>query len=206
MTACNVCVAVSLGELCSSMPTALGQAYWVLRLWDHPAARLGSYLCAWVNTFGWWTLAASQVAFMTNFILGLRLLFVPDAAEELAAPWVSFLVYLAITALFTVFNVLACRRDKILPWFNDFVGVGFAGLFVVFSLALVIAVGVNPGLQFQPARFVFATWINQTGWNDGVTVRIPTPLRIHNIYPLTFVCAFQVVHRPDPSRLRPHGL
>ena len=27
---CNLCVVLSLGELCSSMPTALGQAYYVL--------------------------------------------------------------------------------------------------------------------------------------------------------------------------------
>ena len=31
---CNVCIALSLGELCSAMPTALGQAYYVHRLFD----------------------------------------------------------------------------------------------------------------------------------------------------------------------------
>lgn len=151
------------------MPTALGQAYWVLRLWDTPAGRFGSYLCAWINTFGWWTLTASQVAFMTNFILSIKLMFDPEWPGA-SVPWVQFLVYLGVTAVFTVFNILACRKDKILPWFNDFVGVWFAGLFVVFSLALLIAVGTKPGLHFQSAKFVFGTWINQTGWNDGVTV------------------------------------
>lgn len=169
MTVCNVAVAVSLGELCSSMPTALGQAYWVLRLWDTPAGCFGSYLCAWINTFGWWTLTASQVAFMTNFILSIKLMFDPDWPGA-SVPWVQFVVYLGITALFTIFNIVACRRDKILPLFNDFVGVWFGALFVIFSLALLIAVGTKPDLQFQSAKFVFGTWINQTGWNDGVTV------------------------------------
>lgn len=49
VTACNICVAVSLGELCSSMPTALGQAYYIHRLWDTPLGRFASYMCAWVS-------------------------------------------------------------------------------------------------------------------------------------------------------------
>lgn len=169
MTVCNVCVAVSLGELCSSMPTALGQAYWVLRLWDTPTGRFGSYLCAWINTFGWWALTASQAAFMTSFLLGMKTMFDPDwtAGSE---GWVQFIVYLGVVALFTGFNLIACRKDKVLPLFNDFVGIWFGGLFVVFSLALLIAVGTKPGLEYQSGKFVFGTWINQTGWSDGVTV------------------------------------
>jgi choline transport protein len=58
---CNICVAVSLAELCSAMPTALGQAYWVSRLWPGGGGRFASYMCAWINKFGWWTLSASQV-------------------------------------------------------------------------------------------------------------------------------------------------
>lgn len=170
VTICNVCVAISLGELCSSMPTALGQAYWVLRLWDAPLGRFTSYLCAWINTFGWWTLTASQTAFMTSFLLNMKVMFDPEWAGANSG-WVQFLVYLGVNGLFTVFNLIACRKDKVLPLFNDFVGIGFVGLFVVLSLALLISVGTKPGLDFQPGRFVFGTWINQTGWSDGVTVR-----------------------------------
>lgn len=170
VTICNVCVVISLGELCSSMPTALGQAYWVLRLWDAPLGRFTSYLCAWINTFGWWTLTASQTAFMTSFLLNMKVMFDPEWAGANSG-WVQFLVYLGVNGLFTVFNLIACRKDKVLPLFNDFVGIGFVGLFVVLSLALLISVGTKPGLDFQPGRFVFGTWINQTGWSDGVTVR-----------------------------------
>jgi choline transport protein len=168
VTVCNVCVAVSLGELCSSMPTALGQAYWVYRLWESPSGRFASYLCAWINTFGWWTLTASQIAFMTNFMLGMKVMFDNNWAGA-SDGWLQFVVYAGITLLFTVINLVACRREKILPWFNNFVGVWFAGLFLVFSLVLLIAVGTKPGLSFQPASFVFGAWINQTGWSDGVT-------------------------------------
>lgn len=165
--ACNVCVALSLGELCSSMPTALGQAYWVHRLLDTKTGRFASYMCAWINTFGWWTLTASQIAFMTNFILGMKVMF-DNEWSGATKGWVQSLVYIGITLLFTVVNLVACRRDEILPIFNNVVGVWFVGLFFVFALALLISVGTKRGLVYQPASFVFGHWINQTGWPDGV--------------------------------------
>ncbi|EQK97532.1 hypothetical protein G6O67_004138 [Ophiocordyceps sinensis] len=169
---CNSCVALSLGELCSSMPTALGQAYWVARLADKaPGARLASYLCAWINTFGWWTLAASQIAFMSDFVLAMRLMFLDDAAAVASAPpgWLRFLVYLAITLVFTLFNLVACRREAVLPAFNNFIGVGFVALFLVFLVALPAAVAADSDLSFQRPSFVFAAWLNRTGWPDAVT-------------------------------------
>jgi amino acid transporter len=167
VTICNLCVAASLGELCSSMPTALGQAYWVYRLWETPMGRFASYLCAWITTFGWWTLTASQTAFMTNFMLGFKVMFDNDWSGA-STGWIQFLVYLGITLLFTVVNLVACRKDKILPWFNNFVGVQFTTLFVLFSLVLLISVGVKSDLKYQPASFVFGNWDNQTGWSNGV--------------------------------------
>ncbi|KAF7715467.1 Uncharacterized protein PECH_007111 [Penicillium ucsense] len=168
VTICNLCVAVSLGELTSSMPTALGQAYWVYRLWNTPTGRFCSYMCAWINTFGWWTLTASQVAFMTDFILGMKTLFNPDWTGN-SQGWLQFVVYIGIVFLLTLINVVSCRREQILPWINNFVGVWFVGLFIVLSMTILICVGVKADLQFQSAKFVFGAWINQTGWSDGVT-------------------------------------
>ncbi|KAK7221804.1 hypothetical protein V2G26_009807 [Clonostachys chloroleuca] len=168
VTFCNICVAVSLGELCSSMPTALGQAYYVSRLWPGGWGRFMSYMCAWINTFGWWTLSASQLTFMTNFILSMKVLYTPDWPEA-SVGWINFLLYLGLTAFVTLVNVVACRRDAVLPFINNFVGVWFVVLFFVFCLGLLISVGIREGLAYQPASFVFGTWLNQTEWNDGVT-------------------------------------
>lgn len=168
VTFCNVCVAVSLGEMCSAMPTALGQAYWIHRLVDTPSGRLTSYMCAWINTFGWWALTASQNAFMTNFILGIKLQFDPEW-EGASKGWLQFIIYVAITCLSTVVNCIACRKDAVLPWFNNVLGITFGTLFIVMSLALLISVGTHADLNFQSASFVFGRWINETDWSDGVT-------------------------------------
>ena len=168
VTFCNICVAVSLGELCSAMPTALGQAYWIHRLVATPLGRFISYMCAWINMFGWWALTASQIAFMTNFTLAIKLIF-DENWEGASKGWLQFVIYVGITFLFTVINSVACRRDYVLPWFNNIVGIQFGTLFIIFSLALLIAVGTRVDLHFQSAQFVFGRWINQTGWSDGVT-------------------------------------
>jgi choline transport protein len=167
VTFCNICIALSLGELLSAMPTALGQAYWIHRLDNTPSGRFFSYMCAWINMFGWWTLTASQMAFMTNFILGIKVMF-DNNWSGASEGWVQLLVYLGMALAFTVVNIILCRRDKALPWFNNIVGIQFGTLFIVFCLAMVISVGVRDNLHFQPAKFVFGKWINQTSWPDGV--------------------------------------
>lgn len=165
---CNICVGLSLGELCSSMPTALGQAYWAHRLLEkHPAGRFLSYMTAWINTFGWWTLTASQVAFMTEFLLGMKVMFDPEW-DGAAKAWVNFMVYLGVTMLFTVVNVAACRSNRFLAIFNDVVGFWFVVLFFAIMLALLISVGIKDGMEYQSPKFVFGGWENKTGWGDGV--------------------------------------
>lgn len=171
VTVCNIAVAVSMGELVSAMPTALGQAFWVYHLWRgqgrgaRETGRFVSYACAWVNVFGWWCLGASMVAFMVDFTLGIRELF---GFEGDSPGWLKFVLYVAFTFILTLINVVGCRRDAVLPWLNNFVGVCFLGLFVILSLAMLIGVGATDGLSFQPASFVFGRWLNTMGWSDGV--------------------------------------
>ncbi|KAF4471097.1 HNM1-Choline permease [Fusarium albosuccineum] len=167
VTLCNTCIAMSLGELCSSMPTALGQAFWVSQLWRTPTGRFTSYMTAFTNWFGWLCLSASQTAFMAEFCLSMKLMFDPDWTD-MDKGWVLFLVYTGINIFFTFVNYVGCRSEKFLPYFNNFVAVGFVGLFVTFCLALPISVGTKSTLEYQSAKFVFGTWVNETGWSDGV--------------------------------------
>jgi amino acid transporter len=201
VTFCNLCVAVSLGELTSAMPTAMGQAYWIYRLWTTPTGRFVSYMCAWINTFGWWTITASQAAFMSEFMLALKVLY--DPAWPVANyGWVKFLIYLGVILFLTVVNAVACRKDRILPGINSAVGVMFITLFLVFSLALLISVGVKKELSFQPAKWVFTSWINQSSWSGGVTWFIGL---VQAAYGLTAfdACIHMVEELPNPAKSGP---
>jgi amino acid transporter len=104
---------------------------------------------------------------MTSFALGVKVLYEEGWAGA-GEGWVQLVVYLGVTLCFTGVNLVACRRDRVLPIFNNVVGVWFVGLFFVFALALLISVGVKREMAYQPASFVFGKWINQTGWSDGV--------------------------------------
>lgn len=201
VTLCNLCVAVSLGELTSAMPTAMGQAYWIYRLWTTPTGRFVSYMCAWINTFGWWTITASQAAFMSEFMLALKVLYDPDWPVANYG-WVKFLIYIGVILFLTVVNAVACRKDRILPGINSVVGVMFITLFLVFSLALLISVGVKPTLNFQPARWVFTSWINQSSWSGGVTWFIGL---VQAAYGLTAfdACIHMVEELPNPAKSGP---
>lgn len=168
VTFCNLCVALSLSEFCSSMPTALGQAYWIIRIWDHKFARFTSYMCAWINTFGWWTLTASQNAFMAEFLLDMKVMFDPEW-DGINKGWLKFVIYIGVTILFTAFNHIACRNDRMLPWFNNFVAIGFVALFIALAMGLPIAIGTHDGKHFQGPKFVFGEWINDSGWPGGIT-------------------------------------
>ncbi|PHH61707.1 hypothetical protein CDD81_8052 [Ophiocordyceps australis] len=237
---CNTCVAASLGELVSSMPTALGQAYWVARLLGddkHKPARQGeaaaqgtlgngekkkgqagrfaAYMCAWINTFGWWTLAASQNAFMTDFILAMRLLISPDAPTAWPASsssssrsppgWLRFVVYTAITCLATAFNHVASRNARVLPLFNSLIGAWFAVEFFLYATALPTSVHLHPALAFQPAAWVFGGWINQTGWPDAVVFLMGL---VQGAYGLTaFDTVIHMVEEiPSPRRNAPRTM
>lgn len=201
VTFCNLCVAVSLGELTSSMPTALGQAYWIFRLQNTPLGRFVSYMCAWINTFGWWTLTASQTAFMTDFILSMKVMF-DENWPGAGYGWLEFVIFVGITILLTVINIVACRKDRVLPWINNVVGLQFSLLFVAFAMALLISVGVKAHLAYQSSQFVFGAWINETGWPSGVVWF--TGL-VQSAYGLTAfdACIHMVEELPAPSKNGP---
>jgi amino acid transporter len=201
VTLCNLCVAASLGELLSAMPTALGQAFWVYSFWPTPTGRFVSYMTAWINTFGWWTITASQAAFMAEFTLAMKVLY-DDSWAPAGYGWVNFLLYLGIIVLLTVINVVACRKDNLLPGINSVVGTTFMMLFLVFALALLISTGTKSGRSFQSGHFVFGDWINTSGWPGGVVWF--TGL-VQSAYGLTAfdACIHMVEELPQPSKMGP---
>ncbi|KAF2994986.1 hypothetical protein E8E13_003871 [Curvularia kusanoi] len=184
VTACNLCICVSLGELTSSMPTALGQAYWIHRLWTTPTGRF--------------------TAFMTDFILATKVLH-SENWPGAGYGWLQFVVYVTLTASLTVVNITACRKTRILPWINNFVGIMFMLLFITFIMAFLISVSTKHSHHYQSAGFVFGQWINGTGWSNGVVWFIGL---VQSAYGLTAfdACIHMVEELPSPSRAAPRIL
>ncbi|CAN6597892.1 hypothetical protein TRVA0_001S05006 [Trichomonascus vanleenenianus] len=164
---CLFCVVLSMAEMCSAMPTALGEAYWIYKINDSGFGRFLSYICAWLSTFGWWAAVSSLCAFTTNFTYEMIASLRPGFFAVYTG-WTQFLLYTAIATYFTMTNCVVCRNDKLLPWITNVFALWFAVLMLAFMIALLVSVGTKDDLSFQPAKFVFATWLNYTDWPSGV--------------------------------------
>lgn len=75
--------------------------------------------------------------------------------------WIQFLIYLGIT--FTSFFVNAFMQ-KLLPQVNGTALVWSISGFLIISITVLACAAP----EYATGRYVFATWINQTGWPDGV--------------------------------------
>lgn len=105
---------------------------------------------------------------MTSFMLGMKVMF-EENWNGVNEAWVNFLLFVGITLLATAFNVVACRKSNILPWFNNGIFYQNILLLFAFSITLLVCTGAKSDLQFQSGKFVFGSWVNETGWSDGVT-------------------------------------
>ncbi|KAK4944581.1 hypothetical protein LTR10_016015 [Elasticomyces elasticus] len=107
----------------------------------------------------WIVGASANVAVMTFQVVFLANLYNPSYESK---PWHIFLIMEALLILNCLMNVFATRLlplvDKIEFWW-------FLGSFFIVSVTAVAA--ANP---HQPAKFVFGTFINYTGWDNSFVV------------------------------------
>ncbi|TXT12604.1 uncharacterized protein COLE_03014 [Cutaneotrichosporon oleaginosum] len=151
-------MAVSLAEAAHAFPTTGGQYDWTYCV--APArVRVGlSFVAGWTATTGWIALVAANAIMTSNFVMGIIYLLHP-AFES--APYQIFLLYLAMTLLAYLLNTFAVR---LLPWIDTSAMVwSMLGIVTVMITLLACASGT-----YQPAKAVFATWTNTTGWPDGM--------------------------------------
>ncbi|KAK6379866.1 hypothetical protein LTS17_005940 [Exophiala oligosperma] len=160
---CMYCIAASLGELLSCYPTSLGQAFFVLKLApEQRGMRTVSYITGWINVAGWWTLIASCATFTTSFFVAIIQIFQPDYSPK---PWQNFVIFEATIWIYAVVNITLTRYDRFLPVFNTTMMITNVLLFVgmlVSTLACTAKYGT-----FQSGKFIFATFVNESGWPDG---------------------------------------
>ncbi|KXL47928.1 MAG: hypothetical protein FE78DRAFT_105559 [Acidomyces sp. 'richmondensis'] len=165
-----------LCELCSAMPTSLEQAYWILRLWNTPVGRFVAYCCAWINMFGW-TITASQIAFMTEFLLAIKVIF-DNSWVGAGQGWTQFVLWPNPVVWFTgliqaayglaAFDSIIDMAEEIpdsrrlpkFPYLAVIIGAATGG---VFMLVCLFCIQDNSLAIKSPMGLPFAFWIGLIG-------------------------------------------
>ncbi|OJJ48971.1 hypothetical protein ASPZODRAFT_1364363 [Penicilliopsis zonata CBS 506.65] len=153
----SLCVASSLSELASAMPNAGGQYYWASELAPRKYARFASYFTGWFGYAGAIFASASVALSLGSAGVGMWQLGHPDFVPK---AWHTVVAYQLINFFCFLFNCVG----KLLP------GVAKMTLYISLVSFLVILITVPACAHpHASAKFVFAEFVNSTGWkSDGI--------------------------------------
>ncbi|ORY34978.1 amino acid permease-domain-containing protein [Naematelia encephala] len=188
----NLAMAASMAEICHVYPTAGGQYHWSAILATERTAPAISWICGWFATAGWVALVATAGSLAGQLITGIIALMHPNYTVE---RYQIFLIYLGYELGACVLNIFAL---PLLPLLNK------AAIFWSLAGAVIIIITclscASP--NFQSGDFVFRTYINETGWNDGVAWILGL---LQSSFGLTGYDAVShmVEEMPNPSRNAP---
>lgn len=155
---CNLCLAASLAEFLSAYPTAGGQYHWAAIVAPKRWSRGISYITGWINVCGWVALSATGGLLGSTFIMNIAKLLHPNYKQQ---SWHQFLVYIFITLLALFINMFLTR---ILPHITKAAFIWSISGFIIISITILATAAPN----FQAGSFVYQSFINTTGWPDGL--------------------------------------
>jgi choline transport protein len=155
---CNLSLAASLGEFLSAYPTAGGQYHWVAAIAPSSLKRGLSWVTGWINVSGWVALVATNSSLASTLIINIIALEVPSYQYQ---RWHQFLIFLAVTILDFVVNAY---MHTLLPRINNVALVWSLAGFLIISITLLATAAPD----YASAEYVFGTFMNSTGWPDGV--------------------------------------
>ena len=149
-------IAASIAELASSMPTSGGVYHWASVTAGSWGRSIG-FFCGALNFFGWIFDMASVISIPANVVVQMYANYHPDYVVE---AWHSYIVFVAITWLCTIFVIFFNRLISHLQY------VGMA-LIICGGIVTIIVVATMPA-QHASNAFVWGDFENTTGWNNGV--------------------------------------
>jgi choline transport protein len=124
-----------------------------------PSLKRGiSWVTGWINLTGWVALVATNSSLASTLIINMISIYTVDYNFK---RWHQFLIYLGMTA--TSFAVNAYMQS-LLPKVN---AVALTWSLVGF-LVVAITILACAAPDYATGEFVFAHWINETGWPDGI--------------------------------------
>ena len=202
----STCVGISLSELASALPNAGGQYFWANELAPKRYANFASYLTGWFAWAGSIFTSASVALGTASAAVGCYQLSHPDlcvsslmmlifarpltSVRSVILPWHVWVAYLVINVFAFIWNCNA----KTLPIIAQ---ISLFTSLISFFVILVTVPAKAP--THQNARFVFANFVNNTGWSaNGIAFIVGL---INTNYSFACLdCATHLaeeVHRPE---------
>ncbi|GME61471.1 Amino acid/polyamine transporter I [Neofusicoccum parvum] len=185
----------SLAEFVSAYPTEGGMYHWVAAIAPRKHSGFLSFITGWWSVSGWiFTTASTNLVYAQNFMALIALY----RSDLVIKAWMTFVVY-QITNLATASIVLF--GNKIIPAMNKF---SLFYLQLAWFVLMVTVAATAP--RHNDAKFVFRTWINNTGWENNVICFI-TGL-VNPLYSLGGLDGITHIteEMPNPSRNAPLAL
>ncbi|KAL1985722.1 hypothetical protein VTN96DRAFT_7470 [Rasamsonia emersonii] len=147
----------SLAEFVSAYPVEGGMYHWIAAIAPGRYNSFLSFSTGWSTVFGWiFTTASTNLIYATNF-MALIALYKTDLVIQ---PWMTFLAYQGFNLLT---SGIVMFGNRIIPAINRF---SLAYLQLAWFVILVVVAAKAPA--HNDAKFVFRTWINNTGWENNV--------------------------------------
>ncbi|KAF2762399.1 choline transport protein [Pseudovirgaria hyperparasitica] len=187
VTLISTCVGISLSELASAYPNAGGQYFWANELASPKWANFASYATGWAAWVGSIFTSASVNLAVGSALVGCWQLSHPDFV---ILPWHVFVAYQCVNLFAYIFNCYG----KTLPIVAS---MALYTSLISFAVILITVPAVAP--THQTAKFVFATFINNTGWSQNGIAFIVGLVNVNWAF-ACLDCATHLaeeVHRPE---------
>ncbi|KAF2198697.1 amino acid transporter [Delitschia confertaspora ATCC 74209] len=153
----SLAMCASISEMASMYPTSGGQYHWAALLAPPKWSKFLSWLTGWVSVLGWQAGCASGTYLGGTIIQGLLVLNNPSYIPQ---RWQGTLLLYAVLLVSVFVNTVAVRM---LPALEGVILI----LHVLGFLAILIPL-VHLAPQ-SPVEFVFQTWLNGSGYPDGLS-------------------------------------
>ncbi|PIG88379.1 amino acid permease family protein [Aspergillus arachidicola] len=156
-TTAYLVIAASMAELAAVYPTAGGQYHFASILAPERWRRGLSYTCGLLALFSWLVIGVSVTSIAAQQLLALvstsLLDFVPQS-------WHIFLVYQGFALFAMLYNAFVLKKN---PWTHTLAFILTIALFLTCFVLLLVR-----GNPRESHEFVWNTFLNYTGWPDGV--------------------------------------
>ena len=217
-TVAYLSIAFTFAELASVYPTAGGQYHFTSILAPKGVAKSLSYICGLTSVFSWIAICASVTIIPAQQIIAIVIYHSSDFKVQ---HWHFFIIFQVVNLLVLLYNIfllrrttwiynVGCKQDypALLPRKERHTRHVLTRILVGLTIASFIIVLVVSLARASPKRsseFVWTTWVNNTGWSDGVCfiVGLLSPSFMYSGIDATLHLAEEVTH---PTKTVPRAV